>query len=172
MTGDQDPPEFGPRGYLPERAAQRARKIVLRAPLGIQWVVASLLTGAVIVVAAAVFLTRAGDAPGDPFVAVGPVEAVEDARYDSDLEVLLVGAVGRIRAFAVDASDLPVFCVASRQIESPSGRVWHPTGRALDGGDPLVEHPVVVFEGVVHVDPTSTLPPQPSEDTDAEPACF
>jgi EAL domain-containing protein (putative c-di-GMP-specific phosphodiesterase class I) len=42
----------------------------------------------------------------------------------------------------------------------------------LDGGEGLVEHPVVVFDGIVHVDPTSELPAQPSEDTDAEPACF
>ncbi|MTV26636.1 hypothetical protein FTX61_14610 [Nitriliruptoraceae bacterium ZYF776] len=33
----QQTPEFGPSGYLPERASKRARKIVLRAPLGLQW---------------------------------------------------------------------------------------------------------------------------------------
>lgn len=167
-----DEPEFGPGGYLPERAARRARKIILRAPLGLQWVIASVLAGAVIVVVGLVFLNRAGEPPGEPFVAVGPVEAIEDTRYDEELEVLLVGAAGRIRAFAVDGGDVPVFCVESRRLESPDGRIWHTTGRALDGGRSLSEHPAVVFDGVVHVDPTTTLPPQPSEDEDVEASCF
>lgn len=171
MNRPDEDAEFGPGGYLPDKAASRARKIILRAPLGLQWVVASLLAGAVIVAAAVIFLSGATDPPGDPYVAVGPVEAIEDTRYDEDLDLLLVGAVGRIRAFAVD-EDVPVFCVESRRLESPEGRIWHPTGRALDGGEPLTEHPVVVFDGIVHVDPTSTLPAQPGEDADAEPTCF
>ena len=73
--GDQSPtPEFGPRGYLPERASKRARKIVLRAPLGLQWIVAAVVFGLLVLVAGVVWL-NAGGPPGAPFVAAGPVSA-------------------------------------------------------------------------------------------------
>ncbi len=169
---DDARPEFGPGGYLPERASKRARKIVLRSPLGLQWVIASLAAGAVVVVAAAIFLVRAGDAPGEPFVEIGPVEALSPDSYLYEFEALVVTAAGRVRTYAVDPDDVPVYCPESRRLESADGRVWAPTGRALDGGDSLAQHPTVVVDGVVYLDPTSLEAPLPAEDRGVEPTCF
>lgn len=167
---DQQPPGFGPSGYLPERASKRARKIVLRAPLGLQWVVASLVAGLVVVVAGLVFLRTAGGPPGDPFVAVGPVEEVGDASYHERLGVLLVGAAGRIRTFEV-GDDQIRFCAQSRRLESAGGRVWSLTGRGLDGQPSLDTHPTTVVDGIVYVDPTTVVEGPPPADEHPTPAC-
>lgn len=162
-------PEFGPSGYLPARAAQRARKIVLRSPLGLQWVVASLVAGLVVVVAGVWLLVASGGPPGEPWVRAIEVDALGDTAVDPDLDVLLVGAGGRVRAFA-DAPDVG-YCPDSHRLEAPDGRVWTLTGRGLDGTDSLEEHPTLVQDGVVYVDPSRTRPgPEPSAEP-AEPAC-
>jgi hypothetical protein len=168
MTDDQRP-EFGPSGYLPDRAAQRARKIVLRAPLGMQWIVASLVAGVVVAVAGVMLLTG-DDTPGDPWVEVGEAADVGTAMVDEQLDVLLVGG-GRIRAFT-DAGDLGVrYCDASRRLEAPSGGVWSLTGRGLGGTPSLTEHPTLVRSGTLYLDPTrTTSAPAPSDDP-VEPAC-
>jgi hypothetical protein len=166
---DEQRPEFGPSGYLPDRAAQRARKIVLRAPLGLQWVVASLVAG-VVVVAAGVLLLTGDDAPGEPWIAVGPADRVGTVTIDEDLDVVLVGG-GRIRAFA-DARELDLeYCEASRRLESPDGGVWSLTGRGLGGAPSLEEHPTVVRDGVLYLDPSrTTSAPAPSPEP-TEPEC-
>ena len=162
-------PEFGPSGYLPERASQRARKIVLRSPLGLQWVIASVVAGVIVLVAGVVFLLSSGDPPPSPWVGAGPIEDIGDARPHDDLDVLLVAAGGRIRAFA-HAADLD-YCPDSHRLESPDGRVYRLTGRGTGGVDSLTEHPTLVQDGVVYVDPTRTMPgPEPSSEV-AEPAC-
>lgn len=162
-------PDFGPSGYLPDRAAQRARKIVLRAPLGIQWVIASLAAGVVVVVAGVWFLVASGGPPPEPWVAASEVAALDDAVHDPQLDVLLVGTGGRIRAFA-DAADVS-YCAQSNRLEAADGRVWSLTGRGLGGADSLEEYPTLVQDGVVYIDPTSTRPgPTPSDDP-AEPVC-
>jgi hypothetical protein len=165
-VADDDPrgdPDFGPRGYLPERAAKRARKIVLRAPLGAQWIVASLVAGVVVVVAGVLLLTRGG-APGEPYVAVGAVEDVAGrVVFDDQLELLLVGLGGRIRAFQAPAD--VTYCDATRRLESPDGEVWSLTGRGTAGTASFAEHPTVTADGVLYVDPTvATPPPTPTSD--------
>lgn len=168
---ERDPPEtpeFGPRGYLPSRAARRARKIVLRSPLGLQWLVATVLAGVVVLVAGVLFLTRATSPPGEPFVAAGRLAEMRPATVTR--EALVVTSGGRVRAFAVgDAA--PRWCPASRRLESAGGRVWSLTGRALDGGPSLPAHPTVVHDGVVYLDPTTTVPPPEAEDRSTAPAC-
>lgn len=164
-----DRPDFGPSGYLPERAARRARKIVLRSPLGLQWVVAALLAGVVVVVAGVVFLQRSADPPPAPWVDAGTVEAIGTARADRDLGVLLVGAGGRVRAFA--GADTVTFCSASNRLEAPDGRVWSLTGRGLSGTASLDEHPTLVQDGRVYVDPTRTAPGPLPSDQPATPGC-
>jgi hypothetical protein len=168
MSGQREP-EFGPSGYLPERAARRARKIVLRSPLGLQWVVASVLAGVVVVVAGVLYLQRSGDPPPSPWVAVGTVEDVTDAQLEPELDVLIVGAAGRVRAFA-DAADIG-YCPASHRLEDASGRVWTLTGRGLGGAASLAEHPTLVHDGTLYVDPTRTSPGPSASDDPVEPAC-
>jgi hypothetical protein len=162
-------PSFGPSGYLPERAAKRARKIVLRAPLGVQWIVASVLAGVVVVVAGVLFLQRSGDPPPAPWEPIGTLEEVAPTRLVAELDALVVAAGGRVRAFA--EADEVRYCDASNRLEAPDGRVWNLTGRGFGGTDSLDEHPTYVQDGVVYVDPTRTVPGLPSSSEDAEPAC-
>lgn len=170
---DREPrPEFGPGGYLPDRAARRARKIVLRAPLGLQWVVATIVAGIAVLVAGVVFLGTSGEPPGAPFVALG---AVADMPAAGTLDVagrtvLVVGAGGRVRAFVPDG-EVPAYCDASRRLEAADGRVWALTGRGLGGADSLAEHPVTVVDGNVYVDPTRTVPGPAPDPAAVEPGC-
>ncbi len=148
-------PDFGPRGYLPGRAAKRARKIVLRAPMGAQWIVGAVVTGLVLLVAGGLLLTRGGGPPGDPYVEVGPVsEVAGTVTYDDDLEVLLVGVGGRVRAF--DAPADVRYREGSGRLESSDGARWSLTGRGLDGTAALPEHPTVASDGQLYLDPTTT----------------
>ena len=169
MSDGSPDPSFGPSGYLPERAAKRARKIVLRAPLGVQWIVASVLAGVVVVVAGVLFLQRSAEPPPEPWAAIGAVEEVAPTRVVTDLDALVVAAGGRVRAFA--AVDDVRYCAESNRLEAPDGRVWNLTGRGFAGTDSLDEHPTLVQDGMVYVDPTRTVPgPSPSDDP-VEPAC-
>lgn len=166
---DEDGPEFGPGGYLPDRAAARARKIVLRAPLGAQWIAAAVLAGVVVVVAGALLLTRGG-APGEPFVAVAPVERIAGQLVrDETTGAWMVGLGGRVRAFATD--EQLSYCDASRRLEAPSGGVWSLTGRALGVRPSLPEHPAVTTDGVVYVDPTVRTDPGPAASHPVAPSC-
>lgn len=172
MDDDQrrdDTPEFGPSGYLPKRAAVRARKIVLRAPLGLQWVVASIVAGVVVVIAGVLLLRQGGNPPPPPWVAVGALDSIEAAEFDPDLDVLMVSAGGRIRAF--DEADDVIYCATSNRLEAPDGRVWNLTGRGLGGAASLDEHPTLVHDGVAYVDPTRTSPGPPASDEPASAAC-
>ncbi len=170
---DRDPelerPAFGPSGYLPERAAKRARKIVLRAPLGLQWVIASLVAGLVVVVAGVLFLQRGAEPPPAPWVQVGAVEDLHPAHLDPGLEVLVVTGGGRVRAF-VHADDV-AYCPASNRLEAADGRVWSLTGRGFAGVPSLEEHPTQLHDGEVYVDPTVSVPgPAPTTD-EVAPGC-
>lgn len=155
-----DPPAFGPSGYLPAKASARARKIVLRAPLGLQWVVGAVVAGLVVVVAGVLFLTRSGP-PGEPFVATVAIDEVDGAAPLAELDTLLVTGGGPAVAFAGLADHDLAFCAETRRVEGQAEGVaasWHPaTGRG-DGVPSLSTHPVVVHDGVAHVDPTTTRP--------------
>ena len=172
MSDPRDELDFGPSGYLPERASKRARKIVLRAPLGIQWVWASIVAGLLVLVAGVLFLSRADDGPAAPFELVAPVTSLGDATFDDTRDVLYVTAAGRPRAFDVAALPAsPAYCEASRQLEGRDGEAWTLTGRGLGGTPSLDEHPTVVFEGDLYVDFTTTLAGPPPSDTTAELGC-
>jgi hypothetical protein len=162
-------PEFGPSGYLPERASKRARKIVLRAPLGLQWPIAAVLAGLAVLVAGLLFLRGTDAPPPEPWVAVGEVADIGAARAIDDLDVLLVGAGGRLRAFA-DASDVR-YCEPSNRLETSDGRVWNLTGRGLGDAASLAEHPSRIHDGTAYLDPSRTIPGPPPSDEDVAPAC-
>lgn len=175
MNHDRDDLEFGPSGYLPERASKRARKIVLRAPLGAQWVWASVVAGAIVLVAGLVFLGRADDEPAPPFERIGALEEVTTSVGGvpgGPDDVLIVTEGGRPRAFDIAGfAHVPAYCDASRRLEAADGRMWTLTGRGLAGAPSLAEYPVLVSDGDLYVDLSAAAPGPPPADEDAEPAC-
>lgn len=162
-------PEFGPGGYLPERAARRARKIVLRAPLGLQWVVGAVAAGAVVLVAGLVLLGRGDAAPGAPWIPLGAVTALPEVGTDPDTGLLVVTVGGRLRAF--DAPPGTAYCPASNRLEHPDGRVWALTGRGYGATAGLPTVPTLGVAGEGFLDPTVRVDPGPSLPEDPAPAC-
>ena len=151
--------DFGPGGYLPERASRRARKVILRARMGLQWVIATIVAGVVIVGAGVLWLVQSDDPPGSPWVAVGAVEAIDEAAVLPDRDVLIL-TVGRPRAFVEPGDSDLLWCSEERRIESPAGddwMVWSSTGRPLSGQEPLLQHPTRVHDGVLYLDPSVTI---------------
>lgn len=172
-TDRDDRPAFGPSGYLPPRASARARKIVLRAPLGLQWVVGALVAGAIVVVAGVLFLRSSGP-PAAPFVATVTLDDVDEAALLPELDALLVTAGGPAVAFADVTERELAWCAASRRVEGVvdgTPATWHAgTGRGF-GVTSLERHPVVVHEGLAYVDPTRRVSgPRPSDDAE-DPGC-
>lgn len=162
-------PEYGPGGYLPQRAAKRARKIVLRERMGLGWPLAALAAAAVIAIAGAVFLSTWSSPPPPPWEAAGPLGLVDRATVlpVGRLEhgALIVRAGGGVRAFAGRA-DPVAYCAPSGRLESAAGVVWGLDGRLLSGqrGERSLRRiPVQVFDGTVYVNPTegSALPAGP-----------
>lgn len=166
---ENDPPEFGPGGYLPERAAHRARKIILRAPLGLHWIVAAVVAGVVVVAASLWVLRGPASELSAPWVALGEISTFGEASFRADHDVLVVTAAGRIRVFA-DASGV-TFCAASRQLEAADGRVWRLTGRGTANTTSLVEVVSQVHRDVLYIDPTRTRAPDMASSDVFEPGC-
>jgi hypothetical protein len=170
-------PEYGPPGYLPPRAAKRARKIVLRAPLGLQWAIAAVVAGVLVLGAGAVALVLMSRPPGAPFVAAGPLSAI-DARGAGTVataagdDVLVLRAAGGVRAFVAPEQPV-VWCAASRHLESADGDVWEPDGQLIGGsGESLTPLPFEVHDGVLYVNPSAgDRPVAPRPAAAASPAC-
>lgn len=167
-------PDFGPRGYLPPRAAARARKIILRGPLGLQWVVASVIAGLALLAVGIAFLLVQSSPPGEPFVGAGALDEVDprgaaEVRADGHTAVV-VRAGGSLRAFASPETEV-VWCAESRRLEAADGRVWGRDGRRVGGhGSSLAPLRVEVFDGQLYLDPE----PQPAlapRDRGEQPAC-
>ena len=162
-------PSFGPSGYLPDRAARRARKIVLRAPLGLQWVVASLVAGLVVLVAGLLLLGRGAEAPGAPWIALGAVETLPVSSSEPTTGLLVVHVAGRVRAFV--APEGVVYCAPSNRLEHPDGRVWALTGRGLAGAASLPPVATLTVSGTAYLDPTAVGAALDPVDDPAVPAC-
>lgn len=171
-----DEPDFGPGGYLPDRASRRARKIVLRAPMGIQWVIGSLVVGVVVVVAG--WFALRDSAPQAPYVQV-PTElargtdgvALWEDPPGGAVDALVVRSGARARVFAWDGAPLPVLCDASGLLEAPDGGAWRLTGRGLGGTPSLSEHPIIIDDGVLFADPTTTIEAPPAGTAPADTGC-
>lgn len=173
-----DPPDFGPSGYLPPRAAKRARKLILREPMGLQWAIAATAAGVLVLVAGLVLLYARSGPPAAPFVPLGPLSSM-DARgvtrlpVDGDREVLVLRGAGGVTV--LDAPTVPVrWCPAtSRLLADDGSAVWEADGRLVggDGGASLARLPSEVHDGVVYADvtaPGTRRPPQPRGE---QPAC-
>lgn len=167
--------EFGPRGYLPERAAKRARKIVLREQMSVGWPLAALAAALLVAVAGAAYLLAGDRPPGPPFVPVAPLSAVDPAGVEvfghaALPDVLVVRAGGPPRAFV--APDAPVrYCPDARVLVTQDGRAWERNGRLVAGrGESLQPLRIAAHDGVVYVDADArpaAPPPRPSSDSSA-----
>jgi hypothetical protein len=150
-------PDYGPRGYLPPQAAKRARKIILREPMGLQWAVAAVVAGALVLLAGVLLLVSQTGAPGAPFEPVGTLTAI-DARGAGDVslqdgrDVLVLRAAGDVRVFTAPAADA-TWCAARKRLVVDGESVWQPDGRLVAGtGDSLSRLPARVHDGVLYVD--------------------
>lgn len=168
-------PNFGPGGYLPPKAAHRARKIVLRGPMGVGWPLAAIVAAVVVLATGAAFLWFRARPPGPPFVlaaALTDIDASGGAVVPvGDEPILLVRAGGTLRAFAAPGFDVG-WCPTSERLEQPStASVWALDGALLGGeGGSLAPVRAVVHDADVYVDPAagSARPPRP---TGVRPAC-
>ncbi|MGI9016233.1 MAG: hypothetical protein ACR2HR_03860 [Euzebya sp.] len=151
--------EFGPGGYLPPRAAKRARKIVLRERMGAHWPIAAVVAGVLILVVTVPFVLSSGGPPGQPFVEAGPLSAIDPDVGDvvdvGGRPVLVIRAGGALRAF-VDPPGQARYCPASRRIEAPDGRQWSAQGRLLVGqGQSLRPVQITAYDHMLFIDPTA-----------------
>jgi hypothetical protein len=169
-------PDFGPSGYLPPRAAKRARKIMLREPLGLQWAVAAVIAGLLVLVAGGALVLRMSGPPGAPFVTAGQLSTIDPrgakvVPTSTGTEVLVVRAGGGVTVFASPERSVS-WCAASRRLESPDGAVWEPDGRLVGGrGQSLARLPAEVHDGVIYVDPTAEGQRRSPQPRSATPAC-
>ncbi|MDQ3451493.1 MAG: hypothetical protein M3493_02130 [Actinomycetota bacterium] len=164
-------PDFGPRGYLPQRAATRARKIVLREQMGRGWLLAALGATVLVAVAGLVFLLVGSRAPGEPFSPAGPVEAV--AQGDAGLvgDTFVVRGAGSVRAF-IPPQGRVRWCARTDRLEAADGRVWTADGRLVGGtGESLTPLRSTVFEGTLYVDRETPVPSPAPGDRSAAPGC-
>jgi hypothetical protein len=179
-------PDFGPRGYLPERAAKRARKIVLREQMGLQWPIAAVVAAVLVLIAGGLYLVLGTGPPEAPFAPIAAIDDVDPrgaavlpagAAAGPDLaapaaDLAIVRAGGGIRVFALPTADV-VYCEASGRLEAPGGAVWNANGRLVGGpGMSLQPIPAQAFDGIVYVAETTHGPRAPAEDTGERPACF
>lgn len=175
MTEQDERPEFGPRGYVPPQAAKRARKIVLREPMGLGWPIAAIGAGLLVGLLGVVYLLTQTGPPGPPFQALGQLDAI-DPRGAEVLParpepVLVVRAGGGVRAFL--APDEAVsYCAGSRRLEGSGGSVWTVDGRLAGGPGPsLAPVPAQVHDGVVYANAAEPAERPPATAADASPAC-
>jgi hypothetical protein len=160
---DQRPPRPGrdPGGrvaYLPPRAA-RARKLILRSQLGRGWILASVLFGAVILVAGVLFLTRAGH-PGPPWVRIAPLSAlpagqVAEVQGPAGQVVVVDRRGDDLRAFLAAPGACPVTASGSGFARRCAAERWLADGRGAgrEPPPPLRPAPALVAEGALYVDP-------------------
>lgn len=166
--------EFGPRGYLPRRAADRARKIVLRERMALSWPVAAVIAGLVVLGAGAVFLLGGGtpDEPFQPLIAFHELAQGETTVAEADgAAVLAVRVPGAVRAFL--APDQPVtWCGETDRLEGARGAVWQLDGRRVGGtAASLSPLPATLHDGTVYAAPARARTPEPPADRGEEPGC-
>jgi hypothetical protein len=175
---ERERPEFGPRGYLPDRAARRARKIVLREPMGLGWPVAAVIAGVLVAAVGLAYLLARTLAPAPPFVPVGELEriprpgaVVAEVEGSADA-VLVVRVTGSPRGFIAPPEEV-AYCPASRRLEAPaSGSVWRLDGQRVGGrADSLPPVELRLHDGTLYVNPVAAGEPIPPSAARETPAC-
>ncbi|MBA2730443.1 MAG: hypothetical protein H0U48_06795 [Euzebyaceae bacterium] len=166
-----DEPDFGPRGYLPQRAARRARKIVLREQMGRSWLLAAFGATALVAVAGLVFVLVAGRAPGEPFSLAGLVDRVAQGDAGMVGNAFVIRGGGSVRAFVPPKGEVQ-WCAQTDRLEAADGRVWTADGRLVGGrGRSLTPLRSTVFQGTLFVDHDTPLPSPAPDDRGAVPGC-
>jgi hypothetical protein len=149
---------------------------MLREPLGLQWAVAAIVAGALVLVAGVPLVLRMSGPPGAPFEPAVPVSAVDPrgaatVSTRSGIDVLVLRATGGVRVFT-SAGRPVVWRPESRRLESYDA-VWEPDGRLVGGRAlSLIPLPVEVHDGLIYVNPHAdgqALPERP--EAGATPAC-
>ena len=143
-------PATGERyGYLPRKAAQR--KLVIRAQLGLPWVLAAVAFAGVILVGGVALLLSRPDRPGPPYVDQWPL-----ARYaEGDVTPLTDGSGWLDRRSGLVAVAGPVdHCPADGGWVDAEGQRYDLLGRSSVGNPGLALLPVRAANGRVYVDPT------------------
>lgn len=150
-------PDPGPRGYLPPKAAKRARKIVLRSEMGLGWPLAAVGASALVAVAGGAYLVDRSGPPDPPAVVVAALadvpadEALAATAAGADIVVARTGT--RVRAYR--APGVAVRWDAScRALIAEDGGQWSADGEPLSDAAPLTPLPTTVYGGDVYVDPT------------------
>jgi len=169
-------PEFGPRGYLPPKAAKRARKIVLREQMGMGWPLAAAAAAVLVALAGVAYFLFVMRAPGPPYVDLGAVEQVpatgsaELTSAPAGATALVVRSAGAVRAFAAQPPGV-AWCAQSRRLETADA-AWAADGRLVHGdGQSLQPRRVVVHDGRVYVDVRTQLPRPAPAPGGPPPAC-
>ncbi len=141
-------PETGKRyGWLPPRAA--GRKLVIRAQLGLPWVLGALAAALLLLVAGVVFVVARPDRPGPPYADEGPL-----AQYaEQDVTPLSRGSAWVDRRRGLDVFVMAAFCVSDGGWIGPGGPRFDEAGRS-ETGTGAYRARVKVVSGRLYVDLT------------------
>lgn len=141
-------PETGQRyGYLPRKAANR--KLVIRAQLGLPWLVAALAAAGLLAVVAIAYALSRPATPKAPYRDEGALKS-----YPEQAVHPLPGGGWLDRRTGLAAVAGPVsFCVSDGGWVGPGGRRYDEDGRA-DDGNGLTLWAVRAASGHVYVDRT------------------
>ncbi|HVF18773.1 MAG TPA: hypothetical protein VNA14_00835 [Mycobacteriales bacterium] len=166
--------ETGERyGYLPRRAARR--KLLIRAQLGLPWMVAALGFAAMILVAGTAYLLLRPSRPPSPFVDQGPI-----SRYADGTVTALPDGSGWVdrRAGLTAVGEAVSYCPADGGWVGDGGTRFDSDGARAGGGPGLLRVPVRAAGGRVYVDPTGgsrvagaagSMPPCPEPQRPGDP---
>ena len=178
-------PDFGPGGYLPPKAAKRARKIVLREQMGFGWPLAAVAAAVLVAVAGGAYLYTSSRGPAEPFRALQPLTEVPAGGAatlpvagagDPGVRVLVVRAGGSVRAFLPEPDEVS-WCAASQRLETTDGDTPRPAAWTADGrlvyGERMSLQPLrsTVYDGIVYVDLETQLPPPAPGPPESPPEC-
>lgn len=146
-------PETGERyGYLPRRAANR--KLIIRAQLGLPWVLAALSAAALLAVVAGAFLLSRPGHPGKPYVEEGALKAYPEQAVSPLRD--RTGWLDRRAGLAAVAGPV-AYCPDDGGWVGPDGTRYDAEGRA-DSGAGLTLWAVRAASGRVYVDRTHSTP--------------
>lgn len=177
MATKTTPPEFGPGGYLPPKAAKRARKIVLREQMGFGWPMAAVAAALLVAIAGGAFLYSFTRPPAYPFIEMQPLTDVPvggAAMIEATagpVPALVVRAGGTLRTFHAQDGSIR-WCAESARLETADG-AWLPDGTLVYGDvlRSLVPLRSTVHDGVIYVDFESEIAPPPPALGDEPPVC-